>query len=317
MYANGEIRKVHACKVKPHELIERKQEDSEKWYNWTQEDEEEKKKEEGQEGEKEKEESDDVEMKEDGLKDVVGAKYLKMCHNVCFLETAVYSVEVPVREHGKVEVTEAKQKEVENLEMYEVFEEVDDIGQETIGSRWIVTQKEKHDGQKQQFKARLVARGFQEREQPQADAPTVAKESFKILMALAANQNFKVVSMDIRAAFLQANKLDREVFMRPPDDIKKEGKVWKLLKPLYGLDDASRKFWLKVRETLTEFGLKTMPGDEAFYYENTDGKLKGAVLSHVDDFIVTGEVSFIKKIVEGIQKRMTVSKVEEPEFRLT
>ena len=63
---------------------------------------------------------------------------------------------------------------------------------------------------------------------------------------------------------------------------------------MYGLDDASRKFWLKVRQTLTEFGLKTMPGDEAFYYENTDGKLRGAVLSHVDDFIVTGEVSFIK-----------------------
>ena len=47
-------------------------------------------------------------MTEDGLKDVVGAKYLKMCNNVCFLETAVFSVEVPVKEHGKVEVTEAK-----------------------------------------------------------------------------------------------------------------------------------------------------------------------------------------------------------------
>ena len=31
-----------------------------------------------------------------------------------------------------------------------------------------------------------------------------------------------------------------------------------------------------------------MPGDKASYYENTDGKLRGAVLSHVDDFIVTG-----------------------------
>ena len=70
--------------------------------------------------------------------------------------------------------------------------------------------------------------------------------------------------MDIRAAFLQAKKLDREVFVRPPDDIKKEGKIWKLLKPLYGLDDASRKFYLKVKETLQELGLKTLPGDEVF-----------------------------------------------------
>ena len=67
-----------------------------------------------------------------------------------------------------------------------------------------------------------------------------------MLVALAANQNFRVVSMDIKAAFLQAKKLDREVFVRPPDDIRKEGKIWKLLKPLYGLDDASRKFYLKV-----------------------------------------------------------------------
>ena len=50
--------------------------------------------------------------------------------------------------------------------------------------------------------------------------------------------------------YLQTNKLDREVFVRPPDDIKKEGKIWKLLKPFYGLDDASRKFYLKVKEML-------------------------------------------------------------------
>ena len=82
--------------------------------------------------------------------------------------------------------------------MYKVFEEVDDRGQETIGSRWIVTQKEKHDGQKQQFKARLVARGFQEKEQPQSDSPTVAKESFKILMS----KSFSSVNSHFLRAFI-------------------------------------------------------------------------------------------------------------------
>ena len=32
---------------------------------------------------------------------------------------------------------EAKEKEIENLEMYGVFEEVEDVGQETFGSRWV------------------------------------------------------------------------------------------------------------------------------------------------------------------------------------
>ena len=52
--------------------------------------------------------------------------------------------------------------EVRNLLDYDVFEEVEDIGQDTIGSIWVIISKEKHDGQKQQTETRLVARGFQE-----------------------------------------------------------------------------------------------------------------------------------------------------------
>ena len=138
---------------------------------------------------------DEMVMMEDGLKNAIGAKYLRLENSVCFLESSVYVKEVPVKEHGRPEVKEAKKKEIENLETYETFEEVEDVGQETIGSRWMITRKEKHDGQKQLYKARLVARGFQEKEQLQADSPTVVKEGFKMLMAIAANEGFKVVSM--------------------------------------------------------------------------------------------------------------------------
>ena len=69
--------------------------------------------------------------------------------------------------------------EVSNLLDYDVFEEVEDKGQETIGSRWVVKAKERHDGQKQKTKARLVAQGFQETMKPQSDSPTVSKEYLK------------------------------------------------------------------------------------------------------------------------------------------
>ena len=71
----------------------------------------------------------------------------------------------------------------------------------TIGSRWVITEKEKHDGQKQKTKARLVFHGFQETLKPQSDSPTVSKESFKTLMAIAANSDFKLASVDIRAHY--------------------------------------------------------------------------------------------------------------------
>ena len=63
-------------------------------------------------------------------------------------------------------------------------------------------------------------------------------------MAVAANNSFKLASVDIRVAFLKSRILDRYVFMKPPPDIRKEGIIWRLMKPLYGLDDASQKFWL-------------------------------------------------------------------------
>ena len=77
---------------------------------------------------------------------------------------------------------------------------------------------------------------------------------------------FPSSSVDIRAAFLQLKVLDRDVFVTLPEDIKKPGVIWRLWKSLYGLDDASCKFWLWVKEVFTEMGLKIMDGDEAFYF---------------------------------------------------
>ena len=138
---------------------------------------------------------------------------------------AVYKVEIPAKEQNIPEVDDAQYKKIENLVKFDVFEEVDDCGQERIGSRWVVIQKEKADGQKSQVKGRIVAKGFQEGEKPQSDSPTLLRESLKMYFAVAANEGFKLRSIDIRAAFLQAKGLDREVYMEPPKDVKKEGKI--------------------------------------------------------------------------------------------
>ena len=78
-----------------------------------------------------------------------------------------------------------------------------------------------------------MAQRFQEKSPPQADSPTMLRESLKLFFAIAANQNFNLRSVNIRAAFLQAKELDREVFLSPPADLKREGMLWRLKKPLY------------------------------------------------------------------------------------
>ena len=162
---------------------------------------------------------------ENTTSDNIGTNNLKIINSVSFSDLSIYTVELPVSKHGTPEVKEAKMAEVNNLLDYEVFEEVEHKGQDTIGSKWVVTVKEKHDGQTQKTKAQLVACGFQETLNPQSDSPTVSKESFKTLMALAVNSDFKLASVDIRAEFLQSRTLDRDVFMLPPPDIQKHGIV--------------------------------------------------------------------------------------------
>ena len=61
--------------------------------------------------------------------------WLKIENTEYFDDISIYTVEVLGREHKMPEVIEAKEKELENLEKYGVFEEVQDVGQETLGSR--------------------------------------------------------------------------------------------------------------------------------------------------------------------------------------
>ena len=64
-----------------------------------------------------------------------GKFWLRMENSESFEDVAVYTVEIPTKEQNTPEVKEAKLKEVENLMIYEVFEDVDNCGQEKIGSR--------------------------------------------------------------------------------------------------------------------------------------------------------------------------------------
>ena len=164
----------------------------------------------------------------------------------------------------------------------------------------------------------MVTKGFQEGEKPQSNQPTMVCESLNIYFAVASNEGLNIRSLDIRAAFSQARELDREVYMKPPIDIKKKGKIWKLKKPLYGLNDAFIKFWLKVREVFNEDSLKILKGDEAFYYwHDAERNLDGMVSSHVDDFILDGTEKNMAEITLKIKEKLEISKLEYDEFRFT
>ena len=86
--------------------------------------------------------------------------------------------------------------------------------------------------------------------------------------------------------------------------MKKEGKIWKLKKPLYGFNDASRKVWLKVREVFDKCGFRILDRDKVFYFRHDkNSNLDGIVSSHVDDFILAGNDKFLDEIIWKIAEK--------------
>lgn len=54
-----------------------------------------------------------------------------------------------------------------------------------------------------------------------------------------------------------------------------------------------------------------------FYFKHRVGELQGAVLTHVDNLSLAGTDELIKVIIVGVEKTLTVSKVEKDRFRFT
>ena len=75
--------------------------------------------------------------------------------------------------------------------------------------------------------------------------------------------------------------IDRRVILKRPKCVK-TNKTWLLKKCVYGLQDASRKWYLKLNETLTQLGLGKISLDEDVYIWRKNGEFKGMVCLHVD-----------------------------------
>ena len=49
-----------------------------------------------------------------------------------------------------------------------------------------------------------------------------------------------------------------------------------------------------------DLGFEVLEGDAAYFYMMKEGKLYGQISTHVDDFNMTGENTFIEEMVEKI-----------------
>ena len=136
------------------------------------------------------------------------------------------------------EVVEAKLRELENWKNNTIFNEVEDERQSQVSVRWVITEKIVEGVAR--TKARLVARGFEINSNCiRKDSPTCGKENLRIVFLFIGMDDWKINAMDIRAAFLQGNPIEREVYLKLPKEAHIK-KLWKLNTTVYGLGGHSK-----------------------------------------------------------------------------
>ena len=219
---------------------------------------------------------------------------------------------IPIKEHGREECVAAKKRELAAFDEFGVYEEVQDKGQEALSSRWVLTDKSTEKEKK--VKARLVARGFEEKVKVQADSPTGSKETLHMLLTVAATWGWKIKSGDVKSAYLQGERLDREVYMVPPLERRRPGFVWRLVKAVYGMNDSGRKWYFKVEEVLVRLGCKKAKLDHCFFFYRSQDKLQGIMLVWVDDIFYAGTEKFENEVMKQVAEEFLIGRTEEETF---
>jgi hypothetical protein len=164
-------------------------------------------------------------------------------------------------------------------------------GHHMITLKWVFKLKRDEVGAIIKHKARLVARGFLQREGIDFDdafAPVARMESVRLLLALAAQEGWCVHHMDIKSAFLN-DDLKEEVYVHQPPGFAipdKEDKVLRLRKALYGLWQAPRAWNAKLDFTLQRMGFEQNPHEAVVYRRGNGGNVL-LVDVYIDDLVIT------------------------------
>nr|AAT44242.1 putative ubiquitin carrier protein [Oryza sativa Japonica Group] len=98
-------------------------------------------------------------------------------------------------------------------------------GCKPVGCKWVFKKKLKPDGTIEKYKARLIAKGYTQKEGEDffdTYSPVARLTTIRVLLSLAASHGLLVHQMDVKTSFLNG-ELDEEIYMDQPDGFVVEG----------------------------------------------------------------------------------------------
>ena len=164
---------------------------------------------------------------------------------------------------------------------------------QAITCKWVFKAKYGSQGNIERYKARVVARGFQQKQGIDYDetyAPVVKYPALRALLSYAVSENMLIHQMDVVTAFLNG-KLDEEIYMVQPEGFIKPGSenlVCKLNKSLYGLKQAPRLWNALLDEFLKQNDFCQSHADQCIYVQGKSDDLT-IIAVYVDDMVIASK----------------------------
>jgi Reverse transcriptase (RNA-dependent DNA polymerase)/Integrase core domain len=182
-------------------------------------------------------------------------------------------------------------------------------GRKALKTKWVFKRKFHSDGRFDRHKARLVVKGYLQREGQdyfETFSPVVRYSTVRLLLALSCKRKWFVVTLDVSTAFLNG-VLEEEIYLEQPEGLPiVPGKVLQLNKALYGLKQAGAAWNATLDQRLKELKFIQSNRDICMYK-------KGAItlLVYVDDMIFAG--ADYEEIMSAIKDIRKTFKTSEPE----
>ncbi|CAI7875615.1 unnamed protein product, partial [Closterium sp. NIES-53] len=157
------------------------------------------------------------------------------------------------------------------------------------------------------FKARYVARGFSQHEGVdffQTIALTPKMTTLRVLLHVAAQQDYELHSLDFSTAILQG-RLHEEIWLRHPPgftDTFPPGTQWSLRRPVYGLRQSPHEWHDTLRSTLRDIGFCPSSADPSLFVRTASTPF--FILVYVDDLVfATVDRAALTEVKSELQKR--------------
>jgi Reverse transcriptase (RNA-dependent DNA polymerase) len=164
-----------------------------------------------------------------------------------------------------------------------------------VSSRWVFKIKRDSNGDIERYKARLVARGYQQTEglnYEETFAPVAKMNSIRIILSIGAAENLELDHMDVKTAYLNSTLARKDrVYMYPP----KDGEIGTVLGPdevllvhkgLYGFKTSAMNWYGTADVKFVSFGFKKLHGDHSIYVKFFEDGSKIYIALYVDDLVL-------------------------------